>query len=286
MNRFGPLVSTHWLADRLTAPNVKIIDGSWRMPGEGDARADYAQKHIPGAVFFDIDAIADTSIDLPHMTPPPDVFEKAVGAMGISESDIVVVYDDRGIFSSARVWWTFRTMGHERVAVLDGGLAKWLTEDRPATAAPSVRSVVRYQASPLANWRRSAREVQAALTRGDAVVVDARPEARFTGDAPEPRAGLRAGHMPGAANVPFAALISQGGVLKDPREIADIFSAAGVDQSKEVITSCGSGVTAAILSLALEQGGWRGHALYDGSWAEWGDERNDDAEFPVEIGTR
>lgn len=284
MTIVGPLVSTDWLTDPVGAPNLKIIDGSWRMPGDGDAFEQYHREHIPGAVFFDLDVIADRQTDLPHMLPSQRVFEDAVGAMGISENDIVVIYDEKGIFSAARVWWNFRAMGHGQVAVLDGGLPKWLAEGGPVTAAAPTVSTVSYSAAPDPGWRQSAVDVRYALTRKDSAVIDARPAPRFSGETAEPRAGLRSGHMPGAVNLPFPALLTESGTLRAAPELGNIFSAAGVDLSRPIITSCGSGVTAAILSLALEVSGCRKHGLYDGSWAEWGDKKNDDAEFPVESG--
>lgn len=284
MTKLDPLVSTDWLADHLGAPDVKIIDGSWRMPGDGDAIEHYHQQHIPGAVFFDLDAIADRQTDLPHMLPSQRVFEDGVGAMGIGENDLVVIYDEKGIFSAARVWWTFRAMGHGQVAVLDGGLPKWLSEDHPVTAAAPAIAAVSYSAAPDPGCRHSAADVRNALARKEIIVIDARPAPRFFGEAAEPRAGLRSGHMPGAINLPFPALLTEGGTLRNRNEICSIFSEAGVDLSRPIITSCGSGVTAAIVSLALEVNGCTEHGLYDGSWAEWGDKENDDAEFPVEGG--
>ncbi len=286
MTSFDPLVSTDWLADHLGAPDLKVIDGSWRMPGDGSAIDHYNSEHIASAVFFDLDVIADTQSGLPHMLPPRRCFEQAIGTMGITQSDHVIVYDEKGIFSAARVWWTFRAMGHQRVAVLDGGLPKWLTESRQVTADQSAISPAAYKASPCpADWRQSADDIRVALAGAHSTVIDARPAPRFAGEAPEPRAGLRSGHMPGAVNIPFPAMIAEDGTLRSSRELRHIFAAVGVDLSQPIITSCGSGVTAAILSLALEVSGIRPHGLYDGSWAEWGDEGNDDAAFPVESGS-
>lgn len=284
MTAFGPLVSTQWLGEHLGEARLKVIDGSWRMPGQGSAQDDYGRRHIPGAVFFDIDAVSDTGSPLPHMLPPQAVFEHAAGALGVSDKDRVVVYDDQGLFSAARVWWTFRAMGHAEVAVLNGGLPKWLAEERPTTAdAPAIASVV-YEAAPVQALRRTAGQVRAALSEKSASVVDARPAARFSGAAPEPRAGLRSGRMPGAINVPFSALIDEGGALHAPAAVRAVFETAGADLSLPVITTCGSGVTAAVLSLALEAAGHYNHGLYDGSWTEWGDERHDDKDWPVVAG--
>ena len=284
MTAFGPLVSTQWLAEHLGEARVKVIDGSWRMPGQGSAQDDYGRRHIPGAVFFDIDAVSDTESPLPHMLPPQALFERAAGALGVSDKDRVVVYDDQGLFSAARVWWTFRAMGHAEVAVLNGGLPKWLAEERPTTAgSPAIASAV-YEAAPVQALRRTAGEVRAALSDKSASVIDARPAARFSGAAPEPRAGLRSGHMPGAVNVPFSSLIDEGSALHAPAAVRAVFETAGADLSLPVITTCGSGVTAAVLSLALEAAGHYNHGLYDGSWAEWGDERHDDKDWPVVAG--
>ena len=282
MSKFGPLVSTDWLAEHLDAPTVKIIDGSWRMPGASAAIEDYDRAHIPGAAFFDLDQIADTNTKLPHMLPPQKVFEQAVGGMGITNDDDVIIYDEKGIFSAARVWWTFRAMGHERVAVLDGGLPKWRAESRPVTADKPQPLSVTYAAAPDPALCRSANDVRKTLASKDCDIIDARPATRFAGEAPEPRAGLRSGHMPGSFNVPFPALMTEAGTLRRTAEIRRIFSDAGVDLSRPIITSCGSGVTAAVLSLALDVTGCNQHGLYDGSWAEWGDEDNDEAAFPVE----
>lgn len=278
-----PLVSTDWLAAHLGDPDVAVIDASWRMPGAGDARDDYLARHIPGAVFFAIDEIAERETSLPHMLARPEVFEAAVGAMGIGNASRVVVYDDQGLFSAARVWWTFRAMGHRAVAVLDGGLPKWLAEGRAVTPeVPAPRRAV-FAAAPDRGLVAAHGEVRAGLASA-ALVLDARPAARFSGAAAEPRPGLRRGHMPGAANVPASAVIGPDGRLKAAAELKKIFEAAGLRPGRPVITSCGSGVTAAILSLGLDALGHRPCALYDGSWAEWGRDDNSSQEFPVEAG--
>ncbi|WDI31127.1 3-mercaptopyruvate sulfurtransferase [Hyphococcus flavus] len=281
MNSFGPLVSTDWLSENLGQKDLKIIDGSWRMPGQGEAIDKYRKQHIPGAVFFDIDAISDYSTDLPHMLPPSKQFEAAVGALGISDKDNIVVYDEKGLFSAARVWWTFRAMGHENIAVLDGGLPKWTREGHPLTADAINISPVNYNAVPIPKLSASHADVRKAINAKSACIIDARPAERFEGHAPEPRPGLRSGHMPGAVNIPHDRLLTETGVFRTPDEIRDIFANAGVESQKPVITSCGSGVTASILALALELIGCGAYAVYDGSWAEWGDERNDSATFPV-----
>jgi thiosulfate/3-mercaptopyruvate sulfurtransferase len=284
MASFGPLVTTKWLADHLKDPDVKVIDGSWRMPGTGNAIDDYNKRHIPGAVFFDIDEIADKSFALPHMLPPQDLFERAVGDMGMTENDSVVVYDDKGLFSAARVWWTFRAMGHRNVAVLDGGLPKWLAEDRPVTADVTKPLKVPYNANPEPAMCVTADDVRNALLMKTASVADARSAGRFQAEAPEPRAGLRSGAMPGAVNTPFDSLINEDGTMKPPEALRAVFVNAGANLTKPVITTCGSGVTAAVLCLALERIGHSSHRLYDGSWAEWGDDRNDPSLFPVTAG--
>lgn len=279
-----PLVSSDWLAARLGEEDLSIIDASWRMPGKGDAHESYRKQHIPGAVFFPIDEIADKHTPLPHMLPHPDEFARAVGALGISDQDRIVVYDDHGLFSAARVWWTFRAMGHEDVSVLDGGLPKWLKEGRPVTDEMPSRDAKEFAAFFRGDHVADAAFVRKALGDGKTRVLDARPAARFEGKDAEPRVGLRTGHMPGARSVPFATLIAGDGTLKPRAELEAILAAAGAGLETDVVTTCGSGVTAAIVSLALEAIGHRRHALYDGSWAEWGGERNDPDAFPVVTG--
>jgi len=276
---FGPLVSTQWLADHLGDHDVKIIDGSWRMPGQGAAIENYNAQHIPGAVFFDIDAIADTNTHLPHMLPSPEEFAHAVGALGVSTDDRIMVYDEKGLFSAARVWWTFRAMGHKEVAVLDGGLPRWLAEGHAVTAETPAPKQAVYTPRPQVALVADAKAVRDALS-GARTVIDARSAERFAGKAPDPRPGVRAGHMPGARNVPFLSLL-EGDALKPAAELSSIFTHAGIAAETPVITSCGSGVTAAVLSLALELTGSRSHALYDGSWSEWGEETHDNDLFPV-----
>lgn len=276
---FGPLVSTQWLAEHLGEKDVKIVDGSWRMPGQGAAVDNYHEQHIPGAVFFDIDAIADRQTDLPHMLPSPEAFADAVTALGVAETDRVVVYDEKGLFSAARVWWTFRAMGHEKVAVLDGGLPRWLAENRPVTTEKTIPAQTVYTPRPDPALAADADAVRAALSGGD-TVLDARSAERFAGAAPDPRPGVRSGHMPGAKNLPFSSLLD-GDALKPADQLSAIFTDAGIAPETRVITSCGSGVTAAVLSLALEVIGSRAHRLYDGSWSEWGKETHDNDLFPV-----
>ncbi|MDW4500173.1 3-mercaptopyruvate sulfurtransferase [Sulfitobacter sp. D35] len=265
------LVSTDWLAKHLKDPDLRVLDASWYLPDmQRDAKAEYDAAHIPGARFFDIDEISDQRSDLPHMAPPTEKFMSRMRAMGVGDGHQVVIYDGAGIFSAPRVWWLFRLMGQTDVAVLDGGFPKWQAEGRPVEDMPPVvrdrHMTVRVQNQLV----RDVTQVSAASKLGDHVIVDARSSSRFRGEAPEPREGLRAGHIPGARNVPFTDLLNDDKTMKDPETCRAIFEAAGVDLEKPVITSCGSGVTAAVLALALERMGVANWSLYDGSWAEWG----------------
>jgi len=265
------LVSTGWLAQHLADPDLRLLDASWHLPGSGrDARAEYAAAHLPGARFFDIDAICDQRSPLPHMAPPPEKFISRMRAMGVGDGHQVVVYDSAGLFSAARVWWTFRLMGKTDVAVLDGGLPKWRAEGRAVEDLPPVVRDRHMTVSRQNHLVRDVTQVAHAAKLGEAEIVDARAPERFRGEVPEPRPGLRAGHIPGSKNLPFGALLNPDGTMKPPPALRAAFAATGVDLARPVITTCGSGVTAAILSLALERIGHRNHALYDGSWAEWG----------------
>ena len=265
---YSPLISTQALADRLGAPDLRIIDASWWLDGR-DARADFEAERLPGAVFFDIEAVSDHASPYPHMLPTPQAFAEALGEMGISESDDILVYDAQGLFSAARVWWTLRTMGAQRVRVLDGGLPKWRAEGRPLEHGPVARGqAATFGAALNADQVVDLDQVRRAL--GGAVqVVDARGAPRFRGEAAEPRPGVRSGHMPGALNLPFSQLLNADGILKRGTALESAFCDVGVDLDRPVITSCGSGVTAAILTLGLAELG-RASQLYDGSWAEWG----------------
>ena len=266
-----PVVSTAWLADRLRAPGVRVIDGSWHMPAENrSGREEYLQAHIPGAVFFDIDEIADRATDLPHMLPSPEAFARAAGELGLSRDADIVVYDTFGIRSAARVWWTLRVMGYAKVHVLDGGLRKWMAEGRPIEPGEAYPPRVSVEPKFDPGLVRDLDQVKAIVESGGACLVDARSAARFAGDAPEPRAGLRSGHMPGAANLPWELVVGEDGVLRSEAELKAAFKAAGVRLNKPIVTTCGSGVTASVLALALARLGVDRAAVYDGSWTEWG----------------
>ena len=265
------LVSTEWLAAHMKDPDLRILDATYFMPGDPrDAKAAYAAAHIPGARFFDIDEISDHRSDLPHMAPPVEKFMSRMRAMGIGDGHQVVVYDAEGLFSAARVWWLFRLMGQMDIAVLDGGFPKWLAEGREVEdMAPMVRDrhmTVRRQNHMV----KDVTQVSAASKLGDYEIVDARAAERFAGEADEPRPGLRKGHIPGSKSLPFKTLLNPDGTLLDVDGLRAAFAAAHVDLSEPVITTCGSGVTAAIISLALERIGKTDHSLYDGSWCEWG----------------
>ncbi len=266
----SPLVSTEWLAANLNRADIAVVDASWYLPTMNrDGKAEYAQRHIPGAVHFDIDGVKDTANPLPHMLPSPEVFAAAVGAMGISQDMTIVVYDGAGLFAAPRVRWTFLTMGAKDVRVLEGGLPKWLAEGRSVVAGTPTPEPRIFKAALDDKAVATLDGVKAALHQKSATVVDARPAPRFRGEAPEPRPGLASGHMPGSVNLPFDQVVRDGRLLP-PATIRSAFLAAGVDIDTPVITSCGSGVSAAILSLAMETAGAHAEALYDGSWAEWG----------------
>lgn len=275
------LVSTDWLAAHMRDPDLRIIDASWYMPAENrDPKAEYDAGHIPGARFFDIDEISDARSSLPHMAPSTEKFMSRMRAMGIGDGHQVVVYDGEGVFSAPRVWWLFRLMGQMNVAVLDGGMKKWVAEGRAVEDMPPVirdrHMMVRFQNQMV----KDATQVAAAAKLGTPQIVDARSAARFAGSEPEPREGLRAGHIPGSRNVYFKDLLNDDGTMKDTDALKAAFVDAGVDFKKPVITTCGSGITACILALALERIGKNDHAVYDGSWTEWGSVPS----MPIETG--
>lgn len=265
------LRSTDWLADHLDYPDLVILDGTYFLPTMGrDAAAEFEAAHIPGAQRFDIDAVKDPDSDLPHMMPPAAVFSSACRALGIGDGKSVLIYDALGLFSAPRVWWMFRSFGVDRVFILDGGLPKWMAEGRPLETGPARHREARHFTARRNHGAvADLGDVKKALAGGRTQVVDARPADRFRGETPEPRPGLRSGHMPGALNLPFANLVEDGQLVSRER-IRAAFEAAGVDLDRPVITSCGSGVSAAILWLAMDALGKQPAGLYDGSWSEWG----------------
>lgn len=265
------LVSTDWLAAHLKDPDLRVLDGTMFMAAEGrDGRKEYEAGHIPGARFFDIEDISDARSELPHMVPPVEKFMSKLRAMGVGDGHQVVVYDAKGLFSAARVWWLFRLMGQDNIAVLDGGFPKWQAEGRAIEDMPPLVRDRHMTVRRQNHMVKDVTQVSAASKLGDHEILDARSAARFRGEAPEPRSGLRPGHIPGAKNVPYTDLLNADMTMKGPDALRAVFAAAGVDLTKPVITSCGSGVTAAVINLALERIGKTDHALYDGSWTEWG----------------
>jgi thiosulfate/3-mercaptopyruvate sulfurtransferase len=276
------LVETEWLASHLDTPGLVILDGSMHLATtKRDARAEYLAGHIPGALFFDIDDIADEKSPLPHMLPSSTKFASRMKKMGVGDGMDVVAYDSEGLYSAARVWWMFRAMGHEQVQILNGGLKKWKAEGRTLEDGPARRRTERHFTARLnAGLVRDVGDVKALIGSKTAQIVDARAANRFEGTVPEPRQGLRSGHIPGSRNVPFASLLNADGTLKSAAELGAIFAKAGIDAAKPVVASCGSGVTAGVIALALAILGRPDAAVYDGSWTEWGG----DPSLPIETG--
>ena len=274
------IVSPDWLQERLHAPGMAILDASWHMPAAGrDAHAEYDAAHIPGAVFFEQDLVVEPGSSLPHTLPRPELFAQFAGAMGVAAEDTIVVYDGPGLFTAPRVWWMFRVMGAKNVFVLEGGFDRWRAEGRPVTAEPTKIAPNLFKVSFDAARLASLEDMRGIVAAGGAQVVDVRAAGRFEGSEPEPRPGMRSGHMPGALNLPFSQLAENGSLLP-PERLRAVLERAGVDLDKPVVSSCGSGVTAAVLNLALETLGHRDHRLYDGSWSEWGGR----PDTPVETG--
>ncbi|MGH7414330.1 MAG: 3-mercaptopyruvate sulfurtransferase [Candidatus Rokuibacteriota bacterium] len=267
-----PLVSTEWLAPNLGEPDLKVVDATFYLPHlERDARAEFEEAHLPGAVFFDIDAISDHGDPLPHMLPDPKAFADAVGALGIGGDDRVVVYGGRGLIASARVWWMFRVFGHERVAVLDGGSAKWKKEGRPVESGVPAPAPRRFVATLHQELVADLTRMLGVLERRDAQVVDARSRGRFAATEPEIRPGLRGGHIPGSTNLPYNDLFrAEDDTMRPDADVRAAFRDAGLDLTRPVVATCGSGVSAAVLALAMYRLGRRDAAVYDGSWTEWG----------------
>ncbi|WP_088348926.1 MULTISPECIES: 3-mercaptopyruvate sulfurtransferase [Rhodomicrobium] len=276
------LVETDWLAEHLDAPGIVILDASFHLPGSGrDAAAEFRDAHIPGAVFFDIEEISDSSSPLPHMLPPPEKFASRVRKMGIGDGMRIVIYDSTNMSGAARAWWMFRVMGAKDVVVLNGGLAKWRAEDRTLQSGEARRRTERhFTARVNSGLVRDINDMTQLLDSRAMQIVDARAAARFAGTGVEPRPVPRLGHIPGSRNVPFTSLLSENGTLRSPEEIAEIFAASGVDVSKPVVASCGSGVTACVLALGLARVGNETAAVYDGSWVEWSE-----SDRPIETGS-
>jgi thiosulfate/3-mercaptopyruvate sulfurtransferase len=274
------LVSTDWLSEHLTAPDVAVLDASWHLPTSGrDAKAEFLSAHIPGALFFDIDEIADTSSLYPHMLPSAEKFSSRMRKMGIGDGKKIVIYDTVGLYSAARAWWMFRVFGKEDVAILEGGFPKWKMERRGVEdGQPPPRQERHFTARYQGVLVRDRNDVLRAIRSGQDQIVDARSAGRYAGTEPEPRPGVRSGHIPGAKSVPYSELVREDGTLKSAKDIDTAFAKAGIDPNRPVIAYCGSGVTAAVLSFGLSVAGHHDHAVYDGSWSEWGS----NAELPIE----
>lgn len=276
------IVETDWLAAHLDAPDLVVFDATWHLPTESrDAKAEYLAEHIPGALFFDIDDLADEKSQLPHMLPSTVKFASRMKKMGVGDGARIVVYDSYGLFSAARAWWTFRIMGHDDVAVLNGGLRKWKAEGRPLEDGPAPRRSERHYTPRFhAELVRDVDDMKSLAGKAGAQILDVRSEGRFAGTEPEPRPGLRGGHIPGSRNLPYTAMLNEDGTLKSAEQLEALFKSAGVDPALPVVSTCGSGVTASIVSLALAMLGQTNAAVYDGSWAEWGQDNG----LPVTAG--
>jgi len=262
-----PLISTDWLAGQLGAPDLIVFDATYYLPTEGkDGAEEFARTHIPGARFFDIGVVADLDTTLPHMVPSPGRFERLMGELGVSNRSRVVFYDQKGLSSAARGWWMMGLFGHDQAFVLDGGLPKWLREGHPVEAG---RAAAPPPATFQATFRTTRLRGIGDMLAGGELVLDARPAGRFAGSAPEPRAELPSGHIPGSRNVPSSSLLNPDGTMLDPAALRASFAAVGADGTRPIVTSCGSGVTATILSLGLLRAGLPQGAVYDGSWTEW-----------------
>lgn len=265
-----PLVTTDWLADHLPAPDMRIVDGSWYLPMMGrDAKQEYLDGHIPGAVFFDLDDVSDTASPFPHMLPAPEKFSSRVKRLGIGDGHHVIAYDGMGLFSAARIWWMFKAMGHENVSVLDGGLSKWKAEERSVARGHENPAPRHHAARPNKLIIRDIEDMKHNLETEREQVIDARSRGRFIGQDPEPRPELSSGHMPGSLSLPFNELLADDGTLRPEKDLRSAFESVGVDLSRPIVTTCGSGVTAAVPYLALTVLGHKDVALYDGSWSEW-----------------
>lgn len=271
MSANNSLVTTDWLSENLSDPNIRILDASWHLPtSDRKAFEEFSERHIPGSLFFDIDEIADLENPLPHMMPNNEKMSSRIRALGIKESDHIVVYDDSLFSSAARAWFMFKNFGHQKVSLLDGGMPKWRAENRPVESQVQSFSNSHYSAVKDESRVRDRKQVLANIENQSEQIVDARARGRFEGTAPEPRPESRSGHIPGSLNVPFTELLNENGTYKDNMTLKTIFEENGVDLNKPVVTSCGSGVTACVLLFALEQIGYNNYALYDGSWSEWG----------------
>ena len=278
----GPLVTTDWLAQELGKPDLVVFDATKYLPNEPkDGHAEFLRAHIPGARYFDIDQIADTDTDLPHMVPTPGRFARLMAALGVSNTSRIVFYDQKGLASAARGWWLMGLFGHDDAAVLDGGLPKWLSEGRPTQDGPAPDHAPGYfRPDYRAAQLRGVGDVLRNVLTGTELVLDARAGGRFTGATPEPRAGMRSGHIPGSASVPYTDLLNPDGTFRPAGELRARFEQAGVDGTRPLVTSCGSGVTACILTLGLRLAGFPEGAVYDGSWTEWGGR----SDTPIEVG--